>query len=364
MVYAKSLILIGLIISFFLGQLYRINILDFSFPLIDVFILILAVFNIFIHFIKNKRFVASNKYLLFFLIFAWLSLLINFIYFNFPPLKPLFYLIRLSCLLSFFIFPLPNNFINKKIMYLFMISIFANIIFGIIQYFIWPDFTYFNSLNWDPHLYRLVSTFFDPTFTGLIYLMFLIKIYFTHDINPQIRFPLLFFTYLALALTYSRSTFLALVIAAFFVSLKTKKSKIFLLTTLLVVSTIILLPRPPGEGTKLERTSSITAKIVNYQEGWSVFTQSPIIGHGYNNLMYIRQSNNPLSHGIAAFDGSLMTILTTTGLIGLLLFIFGLAHLFHSTSFLKQTILIAVLVHSLFANSLLYPWTLIFLLFI
>ena len=170
--------------------------------------------------------------------------------------------------------------------------------------------------------------------------------------------------YIALSLTYSRSSLLSLFIASIFIGSKFKKTLITVFTGILILITILVLPRQPGEGTKLERTSSIKAKIENYQEGFKTFLTSPIIGHGYNNLMYVRKINIPESHSNSGFDSSLLTILCTTGLIGLTLFLIGSLNLFRHSSLLFQTLLIVLLTHSLFANSLLYPWTLIFLVLI
>jgi hypothetical protein len=251
---------------------------------------------------------------------------------------------------------------TKYIEEYFILSIIANIIFGLIQYFIWPDFTAFSSLNWDPHLYRLVSTFFDPTFTGLIYLFFLIYLYFQKP--SKVRIFLMAITYLGLALTYSRSSFLSLFIASLFVGIKTGKKIVPVLTGILVIITILILPRQPGEGTKLERDASIKAKIANYQEGFKTFLTSPVIGHGYDNLLYVRRINIPSSHSNSGFDGSLLTILATTGLIGFILFSAGSQNLFHRSTLLFQAFFVTLAVHSLFANSLLYPWTLVFLILI
>ena len=171
-------------------------------------------------------------------------------------------------------------------------------------------------------------------------------------------------TYLALALTYSRSTFLSLFIASVFVGLKIKNKFIPIITGILILITILILPRHPGEGTNLERNASIKAKITNYQEGFKTFLTSPLIGHGYNNLLYVRKIDIPESHSNSGFDSSLLTILACTGLIGLILFLAGCANLFQSSSLLFQTLLAALFVHSLFANSLLYPWTLVFLILI
>jgi hypothetical protein len=117
----------------------------------------------------------------------------------------------------------------------------------------------------------------------------------------------------------------------------------------------------PGEGTKLERSSSIMAKIENYKEGINVFTKSPLLGVGYDNLFYIRTSSNINSHSLSGFDSSLLTILTTTGIFGFIFFILGINKKFNQSNLTQQSLLIAVLFHSLFANSLLYPWILFFI---
>ena len=353
--FIKSLILVGLVLTFFFGQLFRLNFGNIAFPAIDIFIVLFTLLNLFEH---RQQLKPQNKYFSWFILFSAISLMINIVYFRYPFLKPLFYFIRLTSLLSLLIYP-PQ--INQKIKYLFVLSLTANIIFGLIQYYVWPDFTFFNSLNWDPHLSRLVSTYFDPTFTGLIYLMFLLFVF----INKKYFLPITYYgllvtTYLGLALTYSRSSLLSLFVVSIFFALKLKHKKIFYITSLVLILTILILPRPPGEGTKLERTSSIMAKIVNYEEGFKTFATSPLIGHGYNNLFYVRNTTNVNSHANSGFDGSLMTILTTTGIIGLSLFVLGLNQLYIQSNLLKQSLLIVILVHSLFANSLLYPWTLIF----
>lgn len=354
----STIIFIFTVFSFFIGQIYRINLFGISFPLLDIAIILLFLVNIYQH-LKTKNFKFNNKYFLYFLVFAWISLFINFFRYQIYSLTPVFYLVRLSCLLSFFILPINIEIKFKKIFY---ISIIANIFFGFIQYFFWPNFTYFDALNWDPHLYRLVSTFFDPTFTGLIFLFFIIKTFL--DKKIPYRIPLLIISYIAMALTYSRSTYLSFLIAFIYLAKHFKKINIFLVSFGIMILTILILPRQPGEGTKLERTSSITAKIENYQEAWSTFKKSPIIGIGYNNISFVRDIKNTNSHANSGFDGSLATIFVSTGIIGGLLFLFGVKSLFIKTSLLQKTVIITILFHSLFANSLLYPWILISLIFL
>lgn len=358
----SKIILFCIPIVFFFGQLLRIDTKLFSFPLIDIFIILLAAFNI-IQKIIEKKLVIKNKYFLFFLAFTYTSFLTNLIIHPVFSLNSFFYLVRLSCLLSLIIFPINFQTTNFRFQQLFNLSIFANIIFGLIQYFIWPDFTFFNVMGWDPHLYRLVSTFFDPTFTALIYLFF-IGYLFTSKLQNNFKIPLLAISYIAFVLTYSRSSFISFAVLFTFFAFKYKNIKIFIISFVLITSTLFFLPRQPGEGTKLERTSSIAAKIQNYKEAFSVFKQSPLIGVGYNNISSVRPNQNPQSHADAAFDSSLMNILVTTGIIGLLLFCFGLFNFFSKSSILVQGLIITTIFHSLFANSLLYPWILIYLILV
>lgn len=353
----STIVLVFTIFSFFIGQIFRINFLNISFPLLDIATILLALINVFQH-IKTKDLKIKNKFFAYFLVFSWIFLVFNLFKYQIYSLKPVFYLIRLTCLLSFFIFPLH---LGLKIKNFFYISIIANIIFGLIQYFFWPNFTYFDALNWDPHLYRLVSTFFDPTFTGLIYLFFIVKLFL--DKKFPYRWPLLITSYIAMILTYSRSTYLCFLLAFTFIAFNLKNLKIFLISFLLITTTIFLLPRQPGEGTKLERTSSIKAKIENYQEGWQTFIKSPLIGFGYNNLPFIREIKNPISHANSGFDGSIMTLLTTTGIVGTTLFLFGLKQIYVKSDLFNKTFILVILLHSLFANSLLYPWILLSLVF-
>ncbi len=358
MAFVTQLIYLSTIFVFFFGQLLRIEVKSISFPLIDIFIAIIFCLNIFQK-IKEKDFKVKNKYLLYFLVFAWFSFTFNYFRYNFDLIKPILYLFRLTFLLSFFIYP-PK--LEEKIKKIFNLAIFSNIVFGLIQYLFWPNFTYFNSLNWDPHLFRLVSTFFDPTFNALLYLFLIIIVFL--DKKFPFRKTILIISYLAMALTYSRSSYLSFFIAFTFIAYQKKSFKIFILSSLLIFSTLFLLPRFEGEGTKLERTSSISAKIENYKEGFNTFKSSPIVGHGYNNLFYVRQIKDSNSHANSGFDGSLMTILTTSGMCGLILFILGLKTIFIRGNLTTKTILISLLFHSLFANSLLYPWILLFFIFL
>ncbi len=358
MAFIQNTILIFCFFSFFIGQIFRFNFFGISFTLIDISIICLFLFNIIIH-LKNHHLKIKNKYFAYFLIYLLIIFPVSYFKYQIFSLNSLLYLIRLICLFSFLVWPLN---LTKKQHYLFYLTIIANILFGFIQYFFWPDFTYFNINQWDPHLYRLVSTFFDPTFTGLIYLLFFIKTY----LNKKIPYRqiLLIISYLALALTYSRSTYLSLIIASIFISFSTKKIRHVFFALILVIITIFCLPRQTGEGTKLERTSSIFAKIENYQEGIFLYFKHPILGIGYNNIPFFREIKDQKSHSNFGFDGSLLNLLITTGIIGTSLFLIGGKKYYQSSNLTQKTFIWVILFHSLFANSLLYPWIILSLIFL
>lgn len=357
MVFIQSLIQYLLLVLIFLGQLGRVNILGQNFPIIDIALILYTVIAVF-----NRAPSPLPKFstpIFIFLAYSWVNLGIQYLVFGHNPVSPAMYLLRLSCLLLIFIFPPVFSPHFKKAITLTML---ANIVFGLFQYFFWPDLTYLKAVGWDDHLNRLVSTFFDPTFTGLIYLIFLIYIFFKKKHNLVSRF-LFLVTFVALALTYSRSTYLSLLVASGFYSIFSKKFVLILITGIVVGISIFALPRKAGEGTKLERVSSINAKSVNFQEGIALFKKYPVLGIGYNNIPYFKTSS-PSSHSIGGYDASLLNILSTGGIIGFILLVIGYYQLFLSGTLIIRTMFIAVLVHSLFANSLFYPHTTIFLAFL
>jgi len=326
----------ALLIALFFGKL---------FPIIDIFIILFAITNIF----SQKNYAIKNKNLLFFTIFAIIS---NLLYFN---ILGWLYLVRLLSLSSLLIFPPLINQYQQKFLNIILFSI---VIFDFIQYLYWPNLTIMASQNWDPHLYRLVGSYFDPTFTGLILLFILLYIYFS---KTKYKLLLMSFVYTALALTYSRSTLFSFFIVFTYISIIKKKSNIFFYTLIIIVTTLLILPRMPGEGTKLERTSSIFAKVENYKQGVNIFLQHPLVGIGYNNIPLLNYKNNLLSHSNSGFDSSLLTIAITSGVVGLILLLAALYFEFINANIFYQSLLLAVFIHSFFANSLFYPYSTVLL---
>lgn len=325
--------------AFFFGPSLRLNILSVSVPIFDILLILYTLSSIPNHKPKNTKFI-------FLAVWTIITYLINIPTYDFN-FRSLFYLIRL---LNFYILLIYIPTLSKNQIKYTNLVIVANIIFSYLQYCLWPDLTNYMYLGWDPHLYRLTSTFLDPTFTGLIFLIFLTYIYFNIS-----NIYILIFIYVSIALTYSRSTLLSLSILSIYLS-KIQKNYKLALTTLLIISlTIIILPHTIGEGTNLKRTSTIKAKIQNYKQAINLIIKKPILGYGYNNLSQAR-SINPSNHASFGFDSSLLTITSTTGLIGLFLFLKCFFGVFSQGNPLQKSLILIIFCHSLFSNSLLYPW--------
>ncbi len=226
-------------------------------------------------------------------------------------------------------------------------------VFGLVQYLFVPDTRWLFTLNWDEHYYRLLSTLFDPNFTGIILVLGLILIYFY---RPK-WWGLYVLHFAALLLTYSRSSYLAFLGAAAFLAIYKKHYKL-IAGALLVISLIFLLPRPGGEGVKLERIMSIKQRLSNYQLGIGFWQKSPVFGVGFNTLKYFR--DNQLSHSASGLDSSLIFVLATGGVIGFLAYLNLLRSLWQKDLVVKTT-LAALLIHSLFVNSLFYSFVMIWL---
>jgi len=325
--------------ALFFGPSFRLSLLSTSVPVFDILLIFYTLSSLLTSKVRHHRFIIFATWAIF-------TYFLNLSRFH-PSFKSFFYLVRLVnfCIL----FSITPKLTKIQIKY-FSLVIVANIIFGIIQYHFWPNLTNFQYLGWDPHLNRLTSTFLDPTFTGLLFLLFLTYSYFTRKSTI-----ILIFIYISMTLTYSRSSLLSLFSSSLFIS-KVKHNITLLMKTILIITlTIILLPNTVGEGTNLVRTSTIKAKIDNYKQAIALIAKKPIIGYGYGNLEQVR-AIDPENHSSQGFDSSLLTIASTSGTIGLLLFINAFSKFFYQSNLAQKTLIISALIHSLFSNSLLYPW--------
>ncbi len=236
------------------------------------------------------------------------------------------YFLRFVSYLSYY-FAFRAHGIKKYSRY-FLLSAVVFLALGFLQYLIFPDVRFLKYLGFDDHYFRLIGTFLDPNFTGLVLVVMTL-------LAPKLFYvPLL-----ALALTFSRASFLSLAAGLLYLSLAQKKYKILSLLLLLGVL-LYFIPKPFGEGVNLTRTFSIVSRLDNQMSALDLFSKNPLLGVGFNSTK---------------IDNSFIFILATTGSIGFVAFVFFLKKAWQlTTNPLAKASILAIFVHSLFNNSFFY----------
>ncbi len=345
-----KIIFFAALVLFPFGQLFKIGFVN----LFDVAVLLLAVITL----LLRPKFPNWYKYFVYFLISCLFGLFVNHSLFTIPSAL---YLIRLwsYSMVAIYVF----NFYKSKNLYtiyniLLSVSVFSAI-FGWLQYLLWPDLTSLKYLGWDDHLLRMVGTFLDPTYLGLILVLGSII-----ALHKKYYFAFLFLIF-SIAFTYSRSSYLALFAVFIIDFIQNKNIKKFVICNLVFVILLLVIPKGVGEGTNLARTVSGNNKIVNYVETIEIFNVSPVFGVGFNNICAARQKYlgdvNTESHACNGSDSSILFLLATTGVVGLIMFVYMVYRIWymeppqHTTYNILHTGFVVVLIHSLFANSMFYP---------
>jgi hypothetical protein len=360
------------LILFPLGQIisFRFKLAGFTIPFHPTDFIIFALGLSYILNYKNKLSSPAIKMVEFLGVLAF-SLVFSLTIF--PSSKILIGTLYLIRLIFYFIFGLSitvyaasQNKKNLLINSLLVVAFFLGL-FGLMQYVSWPDLRPFFEYGWDDHLYRLVGTFLDPTFTGL-FLVFgsILSLSFWYKLKKKNYLFLFFFLTLSLILTYARACYLAYAASIGYLMIKNKDLKLILLAIISFVLILFAIPFKEGEGVNLARTRSIFFRAENYQEALILIKKSPVFGLGYNNLCIAKEKYlNKVdlgSHSCSGFDASLLLLLSTGGIVGLTIFSFLVFDFYKNLSGFWGNIIklsfVALLIHSLFVNSLFYPWVL------
>lgn len=366
-----KILLILFFIALALGQLAAIPLGDYgTVYLHDVFLFFILVSRISL----IKKSVTTrplSKPIIGFAIAASISLLVNINRFTQTELlSSSLYIVRwIFYALMYFIVATGN--IDKKYwvrgLYFVGVAIAA---LGLIQYVLYPDLRNLYYLGWDPHYQRLFSTLLDPNFTGLllVFTFFLSFIVRTHMKKLQ-YIACQTITVSALLLTFSRSSYLAFGVGLFVWTMITRKWKIFILTLCIFFGVVLIFPKT-GEGQNLTRIASSLARVENWQEGWQLFTQKPLFGHGFNTLRFAGgkllnvtpQGEEIISRSASGLDNSVLFILATTGIAGLVAYSWlALSAVRRGRDPVYLAILASLGIHSMFTNSLFYPWVMIWI---
>ena len=256
--------------------------------------------------------------------------------------------------------------LNKNIISLLILSGTTLAITGLLQLIFMPDLRFLQQLGWDPHYFRTASTFFDPNFLGAYMVLTLLLIY-----NKISKSNLLYnlaaiLIFLALLTTFSRGAYLAFVSA--FLTLAILKKSIRLGSTTIFLFFILILgfqiyQQLVAQPRNINRTESAEERLTTWQQGLQIFTMNPVLGIGFNSYRYALAQNSfgdsqfLQSHGASTNDSSLLYVSATTGILGLISYLFFLLSLVLTKK--RNLILIAALVgllaQSFFANTLFYP---------
>lgn len=247
-------------------------------------------------------------------------------------------------------------------------------VLGIAQFFLYPNLRFLMYMGWDPHYYRLFSTLLDPNFAGIILVLSVFLGY--HLYVTQKKHWLLagvILLVICVYLTYSRSSYLALGFGMIVYGLLKKQFTVLgLLFALIAI--IVYVPRPGGDTLRLWREDSTYSRFSNWKESSELFLKSPVIGHGFNTLRLIQTPAYTggmvyTSHAAGGVDSSILFLLVTSGVLGLLAYVYLLYRAGRFTDpakkeqlQIKQLYIVsisAVCMHSFFVNSLFYPWVMI-----
>lgn len=328
------------------GQLVRLPIGQGAVTLLDLVVIFSIIFNL--HKINFKKMPLFIKTAFLFMAVATLSLLLTPL-----PLELSERLISSSYLVRFGSYILFGWIFQDRLLEVLKLSGVALAFLGLLQFIIFPNLGFLQSLGWDPHFFRLVATFLDPNYTGaflVLTLIFLRKNYLGFSI-----------VYLALLLTFSRSSYGMFFVSFTFLAFLTKSLRLQFLTFLLfgglmlgffIYSQLVSLPR------NIDRTASASFRMTTWTQGWQLWQKHPVLGVGFNTYRYaIREYNLGdeqflQSHGASSNDASLLYVASTTGILGLLVYLNFLFSLLKNR--LVVSALAGLLFHSIFSNSLFF----------
>jgi len=252
-------------------------------------------------------------------------------------------------------------------------------ILGFIQLKVFPDFSFMVPQGWDPHVGRLLSTWFDPNFLGGLFVLLIaiavsVALYIPFQ---QARWWWVAAGVLSLAtvLTFSRSAYVGLVVALAVIGLVRSRVALFL-GALTMIAVVMFVPRVQERVIGIRSVDETAQlRLVSYRNAFTVIGDHPLIGVGYNLYKYVQVEYNFLEkteeHSASGSDSSLLTMWVTTGIIGFVIYLWLFAAMLREVwktwrdkSLPKQwqgfglgavAGLLGLFAHSQFVNGLQYP---------
>jgi len=374
----RNLLFIGIIVFFALGQIGRVGLGDYPI-FIHLYEVPLALFTflVIIHLGRAPLLHPRLKIIHIMAIWMFISLVISaFFYSWYETSIAVLYAFRLSWYVLFgiyvnaYISQASSQYLNYLTWIVYgLIAWFAGTM--IIQYFLYSDIGNIAYLGWDPHSKRVVGLFLEPPLAATFLALSMIYLY-QNKLLPIYKYISLGVLGILFILTYSRGAFLAGIVTGAYFLLRRKRWVLFGGIIGVTLLGFILLGKSNKESTNMFRTTSIQSRIRDYQEGMEIWSKNIISGIGYNHIRFEKEKYtnekfvedyNP-SHGIASFHSSFLIIVVTTGIVGLLLSLFGCIQLWGVNAFTKPSVIFLSVI-SLFDNVFLHPFIiLIFILMV
>ena len=314
---------------------------------------------------------------IFFIIIASISLILSPIGLTLNEyISSSYYLIRFSLYLLFGFLVYQNVFPNLKSRSssLLIYSGIGLAIIGLIQLAFFPNLSFLESSGWDPHYFRTVSTFLDPNFSGGFFVLTLLLLS-QRKLLSNWRKIFVGLVFLALLTTFSRSSYLMFLVSMSVLSYLNRSWKLMIIS---LIAFLVLLgsfqiyinaiSKPRG----IDREASASFRLSTWQQGLELFRSSPVLGVGFNTYKYALREYRLVdqqflnSRGATSNDSSLLFVLATTGLLGFAAFLHFLYMMIleNRVNFVLTAALSGLVVHSFFANSLFYPFILLWLLLV
>lgn len=360
------------------GQIIRIPLGIGAINALDIFVIISVTFYLLKFHFKFSQTPQSIKAAFLFITISCISLFLT-------PLKlttqewtiSFSYILRFTYYVMFAYVLLSGGLKNlrNKILDVLTLSGVALAALGLLQFLILPDLKFLEPAGWDPHYLRTVSTFLDPNFAGAYFVLTLLLIF--HTPKSKLFYLSFIIVYLALLTTFSRSSYGTFLIAFSAISFLKKSWKLQIITTLLFATLYLIFQiytQIITEPRNIDREQSAISRINTWQQGFEIFKQNPLLGVGFNAYRYaIKQYNLSdeqfiRAHGSSSNDSSLLFVLSTTGIIGFLAYLYFLFTLLGINYPDNRTKIIpaisGLLFSSLFANSLFFPPILLMVLLI
>jgi O-antigen ligase len=259
--------------------------------------------------------------------------------------------------------------------------------FGIVQSAFLPGFAQLVYpeaelyIDWDPQGHRLVSTFLDPNFAGIFIVIGLLLAIARQSCGAAVGRLHLAVLAVAVVLTASRSSILAAIVGGAVVvgvaGLTRRMVRIGVALGVLLLAALPALLEFARSYGKLSVDASAVSRVVSWLRALELLRDNPILGVGFNTYGFVQRAYGyEGGRGAFAFslDGGLLFIAVMTGGVGLLIYLTVLHGIAarargvwratwatpeeRAVAVAAVASIPAVVVHSLFVNSLLQPFIL------